>query len=211
LALNRKTAQALALGGAALLNAVSAKTQAIFFDRVIFETCSQLRASSGLGERVGIRAPLTADNVRDVALATGTVPMYMQKVWNVAQAPAGAYIDGGFSDYHVNQRVTAGEGISVLFLHQRRIVPTWLDKFVPWRRSVPEKLSRLLLVYPSAEFVRSLPGGAVPTRDDFKQFVDTPADRIARWHRAVDQSAELGKSFLQDVANGTIASRTLPL
>jgi hypothetical protein len=212
LGLDRQAAQALMLGGAVLLNAVSSKAQALFFERVTFETGAQSNlTSSFLGERVGVRAPLTTDNVHDVALASGTVPMYMQSVRNIAHAPPGSYIDGGFSDYHVNQGVSAGRAISVLFLPQRRIVPTWLDKFVPWRRPPSDELSRLLLVYPSVEFVRSLPGAAIPTRHDFKTFVDAREERIGRWRTVAARSAELGQSFVDDVASGAIASRALPL
>jgi hypothetical protein len=194
--------QAATLASAALLNALSASTRALFFERVIFHSRAE-----DVRESPGTRAPLTADNVRDVALASGTVPMYMQPIQDIAHAPAGAYLDGGFSDYHVNQPLNCGAGISLLFLHQRRIVPSWLDKFVPWRRSAPDNLSRLLLVYPSAEFVRSLPGSAVPTRDDFQRFVDRPEERIARWRDVVALSEALGESFLRDVASGEIATR----
>jgi hypothetical protein len=201
-----RTAQTLTLASAALLNMLSASARALFFERVIFESRADVACASS-----DTRAPLTTDNVRDVALASGTVPMYMQAIQNIAHAPVGAYLDGGFSDYHVNQRLDSGAGMSVLFLHQRRIVPGWLDKFVPWRRSAPDQLSRLLLIYPNAEFVRSLPGGAVPTRDDFQLFVDRPEERIARWREVVARSQALGESFLQSVASGEIAARTQAL
>jgi len=212
LGFDQRFAQALLIGSAATLNLLSAKTQALFFERVIFDTCSQTGPLPNiLHTRVGLRAPLTTDNLREVALASGSVPMYMQLIRDIAHAPKGAYLDGGFSDYHLNQRVDGGDGISVLFLHQRRIVPSWLDKFVPWRRYEPDAFSRLLVVYPSSEFVRSLPGGYVPTRDDFKHFVDRPEERIARWQQVAAQSGELATSFLYDVAHGTIASRARTL
>jgi hypothetical protein len=212
LTVDGRIAQGLALGTATLLNAISSKTQRLFFERVIFDTRADAgRQRSVSHHGVGLRAVLNAANARDVALASGTVPMYMQLIRNIAHAPRGAYLDGGFSDYHVNQRLHEGDGISLLFLHQSRIVPSWLDKFVPWRGSRPEALSRLLLVHPTSEFVRSLPGAAVPTREDFKRFVDQPDVRIERWHAVVAQSAQLGAGFLQDVARGAIASRVQPL
>jgi hypothetical protein len=131
----------------------------------------------------------------------------MQLVRDVALAPPGAYLDGGFSDYHVNRSVADGEGIGLLFLHQRRIIPSWLDKFVPWRRAPAAAHARLLLVHPTAEFVRSLPGAAIPTRDDFERFVDEPEARVARWRSVAARSAELAATLLQDVASGAIASQ----
>jgi hypothetical protein len=135
----------------------------------------------------------------------------MQLVRGIPDAPPGAYFDGGFSDYHLNRSADAGAGVSILFLHQRRIIPSWLDKFVPWRHASPKTLSSLLLVHPSDEFVRSLPGSAIPTREDFKRFVHEPEARIARWRAVAAQSGELAHSFLRDVTSGAIAARARAL
>jgi hypothetical protein len=204
--------QGTAISAAALLNVCSRHAQRLFFERVIFASTAGAGAPHpGLRDLEGTRAPLCADNVRDVALASGSVPLYMQRVSNLAHAPLGHYLDGGFSDYHINQRVKADEGINLLLLHQPRIVPSWLDKFAPWRRAPAQTLTHTLLVHPSAEFVRSLPGSAVPTRDDFTRFVAEPERRIARWHAVVTQSAELGARLIEDARSGAIASAVQPL
>jgi len=212
LALNGHFAQAAALGSAALLNSFSPRAQRLFYQRVVFMTgpdgqspYPMLRAAGG------IRTRLTTRNMREVALASGTVPLYMKLVRDIPDAPSGAYLDGGFSDYHLNRTADAGAGLSILFLHQSRIIPSWLDKFVPWRHAGPEVLSRLLLVHPSDDFVRSLPGSAIPTRDDFKRFVREPEARIARWRAVAAQSGELATSFLRDVTSGAIAARARAL
>jgi hypothetical protein len=200
--------QALGLGSAAVLNALGASTRRWFFERVVFDTCIGSARHAALLQAPGCtRVALTVQNTLDAALASGTVPLYMQLVRDVALAPPGAYLDGGFSDYHVNRSVAGGEGIGLLMLHQRRIIPSWLDKFVPWRRAPAAAHARLLLVHPTAEFVRSLPGAAIPTRDDFERFVDEPEARIARWRSVAARSAELAATLLQDVESGAIAAQ----
>ena len=207
-----RAAQALSILTAACTNAVHAGSQRWFFERVIFDSSARAPESHpALRELSGMRAPLCLANVRAVALASGTVPLYMQSVRDLMHAPAGTYLDGGFSDYHINQRLDGGAGINLLLLHQPRIVPSWLDKFVPWRGPSPGSLARLLLVHPSRDFVRSLPGSAVPTRDDFMRYVADPERRIERWQSVVSRSVELGERFMEDVASGAIVSRIQPL
>ena len=206
-ALEQRRVRATLLGLAALLNTLSPRSQALFYERVVFATSLAARHPM-LGAPHGTLAPLRADNLLDVALASGTVPIFMQFVREIAGAPAGAYLDGGFSDYHLN-RPAAGSGITVLFLHQRRIIPSWLDKFVPWRKLDRRALDRLLLVYPDPAFVRALPGGEIPTRDDFQRFVHEPEQRIERWRTAAAQSGELGEAFIRDVSDGTLAKRAV--
>lgn len=201
-----RRAQAATLGAAALLNAFGARTQALFYERVVFVAGRGAKQHPLASAAHGRLAALTERNMLDVALASGTVPMYMQLVRDIEGAPAGAYLDGGFSDYHLN-RPANGERITLLFLHQRRIIPSWLDKFLPWRKLDRRALSRLLLVYPSDGFVRSLPGSEIPTRDDFQRFLHEPERRIARWRDAAAQSTELGSEFLRDAESGRLAAR----
>lgn len=151
----RRHAALLMAAGA--MNALHARTQAAFFERVLFTTASHTHPL--LTAAPGYVTDLTTDNVLDVALASVSVPL---------------------RDYHLN-RAAASSKITILFLHQGRIIPSWLDKFAPWRGLSARACSRLLLVYPSPDFVRGLPGGAVLTRDDFQRFVHEPERRIARW------------------------------
>jgi hypothetical protein len=208
LARDARRAQALLLGAAGLCNFVSARSQAAFFERTLFTSGSLTHPL--LTAAPGRVLPLTEDNVLPVALASGTVPLYMQAVQDIAGAPAGVYLDGGFSDYHLNRPAQPG-GLSLLFLHQRRIIPGWLDKLAPLRRLSASARSHLLLVHPSEDFVRSLPGGAVPTRDDFQTFVHEPERRSERWRTVAAVSGELGQAFLRDASSGALAARVQPL
>lgn len=195
--------QASLLGSAGLANLLHPRANALFFRRVIFASRAH-RLFTG-------HAPLTRGNAHAVALASGTVPLYMHPVQDIASAPAGAYIDGGLTDYHVHANLRGTGGVVLAFLHQRKVLSAWLDRFTPWRQTPPTALEDLLLVYPDPEFVRSLPGSVVPSRDDFERYVDRPEERFARWREAVARARELGAAFMHDVASGAIASRVQPL
>jgi hypothetical protein len=195
--------QASWLGSAGLLNVLHPRANALFFRRVIF--------ASRAHRLLAAHAPLTQQNARAVALASGTVPLYMHPVQDIANAPAGAYIDGGLTDYHVHTKLRATGGVVLSFLHQRKLLAAWLDRFTPWRQTPAAALEDLLLVYPDPEFVRSLPGWVVPSRDDFERYVDRPEERFARWREAAARARELGAAFMHDVASGAIAGKALPL
>jgi hypothetical protein len=201
-------AQAASLGAAIVLNALGARTQGLFFERTVFSTA---RTAHALIEAApGQLLALTPENMFDAALASGTVPLYMQAVRDIPSAPRGLYLDGGFSDYHLN-RPAPDDGITLLCLHQRRIVQTWTDKFVPWRRPARESLSNVLLVHPTPELVRALPGKKVPTRHDFKELLHEPELRRERWRGVADRSIALGEQLLHDAQSGELVRRLQPL
>lgn len=206
-----KHAQAASLTAAALLNALGPRTQRLFFERVVFSTADLAERQHPLLHDVpGELLALTAENMLEAALASGTVPLYMQSVSDIASAPEGMYMDGGFGDYHLNRQCSCGS-ITLLFLHQQRIVPTWSDKFLPWRKLDRGWLDNVLLVHPSLEFIRALPGSKVPTRHDFNTHLHEPALRKQRWYEVAERSRALGELLLRDIESGAIASKVQPL
>ena len=160
----------------------------------------------------GVVRQLKAEGLQGAALATGTVPLYMEPTEAPRGAPPGRYIDGGLTDYHLNQvYVEPGQGI-VLFPHfQRRIVPNWFDRYLPRRRPGREILADVLQLYPSRAFVQMLPGGGIPVRDDFLTYVDEPGVRIDRWLRSSRESDRLGEQLLDDVERGRIPDLVEPM
>ena len=207
----RRTLQTTTLGLAAALNLLTPRSRELFFERTLF-TRGTATPHRMLSQLAGTRAALTPDNAREALLASGTVPLYMAPVRDIAGAPSGRYMDGGLTDYHVNQPVTTGgDGVALLMLHQSRIVPNWFDKLVPLRAARPAWLQDLLLVYPDERWVASLPGGQIPTREDFETFVDAPEERIARWQEAVARSEQLGEQLLEDLERGRLPDLVEPL
>jgi hypothetical protein len=194
-----------ALTGAAALNLVSTEAAQWFFERVVFHT---RRANALLEVFRGRRVPLSIENVRAAALASGTVPLYMEPVIELAGAGPGGYLDGGLADYHVNQPLRA-DGVILMFSHQARVVPGWFDKSLSWRRG--PGTDDLVLAFPSRDWVAKLPGARVPTRDDFFEFEHTQDARTARWREVATRSDALGESFTNDLCAGRIADLVRPL
>ncbi|MEA3471662.1 MAG: hypothetical protein U9R24_08080 [Thermodesulfobacteriota bacterium] len=201
----RSLFQGLGLGAAFLLNAIHRSWIRLFFQRVVFYGGAippQFYLKKGFK---GKAVPLDVVNFKHVIMASSSIPLVVAGVRDIYGAQNGIYRDGGLTDYHLNQRYAFKEEEAVLlFTHQRRIVPGWMDKKLRYRKPLSENLENVLMVYPSEDFAQKLPGGKVPDRQDFKTFVSDPKTRIENWRKAVKVSETLGEEFLEMVASGKI-------
>jgi hypothetical protein len=205
-----KRIQGAALLTAMVANAVSDRGMNLFFERVVFYS------SPGLPEFFssfpGRAVRLSEENLRMAALATGSLPYIVSGVKNIPGAPLGVYRDGGLIDYQLNQDYHPSEdGLTLFFHYQERIVPGWFDKKLSWRTPPKRALERLLQVYPGPDFVRLLPDGRIPDRNDFMTFVDNPSERIRRWDEVSKLSEILGEEFLEAVESGRIRHLAQPM
>lgn len=195
----------------ALCNAVSPRAMDLFFERVVFFSGDRKPEFVRQGFR-GTSARLSDRNLREVALATGSLPYIIAGVRDIPGAGRGVFRDGGLVDYQLNQDYHPGnDGITLFFHYQERIVPGWFDKALSWRKPPNGSLNRVLQVFPGEAFLRMLPDGRLPDREDFKAFVDNPAERIRRWDLAADASGILGEEFLNAVESGAIQKQVAPL
>lgn len=197
--------QRLGLAFCFLLNAMSMSWIARFFERVVFYNGPippQFCLRDGFK---GKAIKLNQANFKYALLASGAIPLVVAGVRNIYGAPNGVYRDGGLTDYHVNQRYTYNESdVTLLFHHQERLIPGWLDKSLKYRQPKREFLDNLLMIQPSESFVKKMPLGKIPDRNDFKEYVNNPAMRIKNWWRAVELSAPLGEQFLELVESKKI-------
>ncbi len=192
---------AASLAAAAVLNYTGIQATSWFFDRVLFHSNPETLATAFDGRVVA----LDRSNLVDAVLASGAVPIYLDAVRDPPGAPRGAYVDGGLTDYHLNQRyIEPGTGIVLLPHYRREVLAWWLDKRWPSRPLPADLVDDLLVVYPSADFFARLPDGRIPDREDFRDFVDHPEVRIARWRTAVSESEALGEEFLEDLESGRL-------
>jgi len=197
--------QGLGMGAAFFFNAFSRSMTRLFFQRVVFYGGAIPPSFCLKRNFKGNIAPLDAVNFKHVLMASSSIPLVVAGVRNIYGAQNGIYRDGGLTDYHLNQRYAFKEEDAVLlFSHQRRIVPGWMDKRLTYRKPLGENLDNLLMVYPSEDFVQKLPGGKVPDRQDFKTFAGDPATRMEHWRKVVTMSESLGDQFLEMVASGKI-------
>lgn len=188
-------------------NLVHRRALASHFKRVIFHSAGSDTPFADLSDFPTAHAELTVGNLRDVLLASGSIPLLMEGV-HIPGAGRGVYWDGGVVDYHLDIDFGAGEGI-VLYPHfYDHIVPGWFDKSLPWRRAGARNFRRVLLVAPSREFVRSVPGGRIPDRQDFYKL--SHEARMTRWQGVLDASEQLGTELRELVVSGNVASCVEP-
>ncbi|WP_246499131.1 patatin-like phospholipase family protein [Ideonella paludis] len=149
---------------------------------------------------------LTEDNLCPAVLASCSIPFWLKAVQDIPGAPAGAYWDGGITDYHLHlpyRRMLNSQAPLVLYPHfQPSLVPGWLDKMLPRRHAATAALDNVIVLAPRPEWIAGLPGAKLPDREDFKALGDEVATRMQRWRAAVAQSQQLADEFAQWVDGG---------
>lgn len=199
------------LAGAALANLASRKGLRLFFQRTLFFDPRDLPPFYGMNDFPVQHVPFTEDNFRRALMAAGSIPLVMSGVREIPGAAPGTYRDGGLIDYHMDIPYGVDGGV-VLYPHYLgRIVPGWFDKPLKGRRPRPEHIKNVLLISPSREFVARLPLGKIPDRDDFYLFRGRDGERFATWQKVVQESAPLGREFLEAVETGSISGLVKPL
>lgn len=183
----------LAAGG----NAVSRSRLAASLERVVFhdtrDNVEWLRDS--FDNFTSRFIALSENNIRDALLASGSIPLVLQAVKDIAGAPMGMYWDGGLIDYHLHLPYRQDPGL-VLYPHfSDYIVPGWLDKSMPWRRARGATLENLILVSPSPAFLARLPNRKLPDRSDFKRYGQNHKARILDWTSAINESERMAEAL----------------
>ena len=84
----------------------------------------------------------------------------------------------------------------VLYPHfQKSVVPGWLDKGLKWRHKSTHCLDNVLLVAPDPDWVKTLPNGKLPDRQDFTHYGNDLAGRVKAWRTAASASQQLADEF----------------
>src|SRR4051812_6468986 len=202
---------AVAFGAAACANAIGRRHLARFIERVVFHDA---RAALPFPQRFDAFAThevkITQQNLRPALLASASIPLVLEGVAGIPDAPPGMYWDGGIIDYHLHLPYASSPGL-VLYPHfAERIVPGWLDKAMPWRVAKGPWLDNVVLLAPSREFLATLPRGKLPDRGDFHRYAGDDAGRMRDWKRAMVECERLAEAFYRFVARPDV-SRILPL
>jgi len=206
---------------AAATNAVSRKAMGAWLERVIFSDPRDALPLH-LHDYRTHTVPLSAANLQPSLLASCSIPFWLAAVHDIPGAPPGAYWDGGITDYHLHLNYASmshatpatpppGERGLVLYPHfQRTVIPGWLDKALKHRHRATAHLDNVVVLSPTPEWVRTLPGAKLPDRNDFKRFGDDLAGRVAAWAAAVQESERLRDEFAAWVG-GTLDIEVQPL
>lgn len=164
-----------------------------FYQRVLFHVAGDTSPFHYAGVLPTQHVELTMDNLRQAVLASGTIPMVLNPVENISGAGAGLYYDGGVTDYHFD--LPFSDNGLVLYPHfYPHLTPGWFDKALKWRRANPAHLHNVVLLCPSEAWIRSLPFGKIPDRNDFKLPDDV---RLSYWKTVIERSHELAEAFKQ--------------
>ena len=186
--------QAASLGVTALANAVHRRTLGAFFERVLFHAADAQPPFYHINDLPTRRVPLAADNLRDAVLASGSIPLVLSGVPDIAGAGPGIYYDGGITDYHFDIPFT-DDGL-VLYPHFYPYAsPGWFDKSLKWRRAQPKHYENVLMVCPSPAWIAALPYGKIPDRKDFGRM--SHEQKVAYWGETIARSEQLADEFHQ--------------
>lgn len=202
----------LGFGMAAMANAIGRRHLARFIDRTVFlDSRDTPPVMPGRFDAFHTHTVnLDAENFGHALLASASIPLVLEGVANIPQAPAGIYWDGGIIDYHLHLPYHHAQGL-VLYPHfTDRIVPGWLDKGLPWRRARGPWLDNVIVVSPSREYLAKLPDAKLPDRGDFSRYTGDDARRMTSWRKAISESDRMGEAFLE-FARRPDVTRVLPL
>ena len=204
--------QGLALARAGLLSTVTGGHLRGLAERTIF---SDPRSDLAFTARDGYavrHAKLTADNFLSALRASGAIPVYMRAV-HLAEDPAHKYHDGGMLDYHpVPGTFWPQDDGLILYPHfYDHFKMRWFDKFYPWRKAPARLLDNVVMIAPSRQWVKALPDGKIPSRQDFPKYRKNEAERFEKWGEVVRRSHALGEAFIHAAKTGGISDMVVPL
>ena len=200
----------LGYAGAYLTNALSRRALGVWLDRVVFSAQPQASLPFDTNDYPTRLVPLTEENFMPAVQASCSIPFVLQAVHDIPGAPAGAYWDGGITDYHLHLDYRCRSGL-VLYPHfQPHVVPGWLDK--AWKRRHPATsfLDRMVLLCPSPEWIAKLPHGKLPDRTDFTRYAHDVPERIRVWQTAAAAAEQLAQEW-QDWLSAPDPNRIEPL
>jgi hypothetical protein len=186
--------------GAYLCNGAHRRALGLWLERVVFSTGPDADALSLPFDDADFRTRqvhLTAANFQPALQASCSIPFVLQAIHDIPGAPAGAYWDGGITDYHLHLNYAAAhpQGL-VLYPHfQKAVVPGWLDKAWRWRHGATPFLDTTIVLAPDPDWVRTLPGGKLPDRTDFTRYGTDLAARMRAWQAAASASRQLADEF----------------
>jgi len=125
----------------------------------------------------------------------------------LAALRASAAIPATMQDAH---DIEASQGLTLHPLLDLQLPPGGRAKLL--RGSRPRRspdLKRTIIIAPSAEHIASLPGGKLPSSDDFHAMSDR--DRITAWRKVVALGEVMGHELHSLLEGGRLGAVTQPL
>lgn len=150
---------------------------------------------------------LTERNIKSALLASGSIPLVMEGIKNIPEAPKGMYRDGGIIDYHFDLNIK-NSGL-ILYPHFNSAPKSgWFDKSSS-RQPRHENYDKVVLICPSPEFVSSLPYGKIPDRTDFTEL--DASTRIRYWKTVFSETQKTADTLSDWLNSGQIVKNIKPM
>lgn len=187
-----KVTQSLGLIKSIILNRVDRKLLHNQYERFVFKSPSSNLKIDDYCDFKTQYADLTTFNLKDALLASGSIPIVMEGIKNIAGVPKGMYRDGGIIDYHFDFQLKNNDGL-ILYPHfNSQPKAGWFDKNLK-RAVLAENYDNVVMLVPSTKFIESLPYSKIPDRTDFTKM--EPAQRIKYWKTVLSETNKLSHSF----------------
>jgi len=204
-----KSLQMTGLLASASANMLKRKWLEKFYQRYLFSSPNSDLKVNDPNCMPSYSVQLTAKNLPQALMASGSIPIVIEGVKNIDGAPPGMYRDGGIIDYHFDLTFGPQKGL-VLYPHfYSKPIPGWFDKSLKRRLPHASSYDNVVMLVPSDEFVASLPYGKIPDRKDFESM---PAEqRIKYWQTVLSHSDKLGQAFKHMYDNQNIIENIKPI
>ena len=194
-----KLIQGAGLLASLFLNKVDRRLLACQYDRFIYRPKSSNLHIADPYHFNSHYIDFTQANIADALLASGSIPMVMSGIKDIADSPKGTYRDGGIIDYHFDfalenksDTVNQSQGLTLYPHFNEKPKAGWFDKKSS-RQVLTKHYQNTVLLVPSASFVESLPFQKIPDRNDF-QTLDADT-RIKYWLTVLSETDKLAESF----------------
>ncbi len=192
---------------AGLANIMSRKSLFRHFERVVYHTQDAIPSIVMDDGLMTEQKQMTKQTLLPSLYATGSIPALCHPV---VMDDGMNYWDGGITDYHIAlQFDTPG---LVLYPHfSSSIKPGWFDKHLSWRRASDAVTDKMILIHPSAGFIRALPDQKIPDRKDFEVYFGRDDQRISHWYQVAEASHLMAAEFKDLYESGDLIRHIEPL
>jgi hypothetical protein len=185
-------------------NRIDRKNIVSQYERVVYQNPDSKLAIEDESGFVTEHISLSKDNLKDALLASGSIPMVMQGIADIADSKPGMYRDGGIIDYHfdiqlLDESIQSGLTLYPHFNHSPRA--GWFDKSLK-RKVNARNYDNVVMLVPSAEFVSELPYKKIPDREDFTK-MEAP-QRIKYWKTVLSETEKLADYFAKIVEDKSL-------
>jgi hypothetical protein len=156
---------------------------------------SQLKIDDSFNFNTQYQA-LSNKNLAPALLASGSIPIVMEGIKDIAGSANGMYRDGGIIDYHFDVDITPASGLTLYPHFSSTPKAGWFDKNLSRKVNANHYKNTVMLV-PSDEFIARLPYAKIPDRKDFTE-LDASA-RLTYWQAVLKESEVLADEFSKRV------------